>query len=137
MINKEHLDNIKNLALDYSKAAPFKHVVFNKFLNDKIYDDVSKEFNLSKSNTMAYKHFSQDKYALTDIQEMGAQTQKLINFLASKECISYLERVTGINNLKFDPSLHNGGLHETRRNGHLTLHRILILIHIIQNGEEG
>ena len=54
---------------------------------------------------------------------MGAQTQKLINFLASKECISYLERVTGINNLKFDPSLHNGGLHETRRNGHLTLHR--------------
>ena len=48
MINKEHLDNIKNLALDYSKAAPFKHVVFNKFLIDKIYDDVSKEFNLSE-----------------------------------------------------------------------------------------
>ena len=42
MINKEHLDNIKNLALDYSNAAPFKHVVFDKFLNDKIYDDVSK-----------------------------------------------------------------------------------------------
>tara|TARA_A100001015_G_scaffold212192_1_gene237927 strand:- start:1605 stop:2435 length:831 start_codon:yes stop_codon:yes gene_type:complete len=123
MINREHLDNIKTLALNYNNAAPFKHVVFHNFLNDKIYSEVSKEFNLSKSNTMTYKHFSQDKYALTDIKEMGIQTQKLINFLASRECIDYLESVTGIKNLKFDPSLHNGGLHETRRDGHLTLHR--------------
>ena len=114
MINREHLDNIKTLALNYNNAAPFKHVVFHNFLNDKIYNEVSKEFNLSKSNTMTYKHFSQDKYALTDIKEMGIQTQKLINFLASRECIDYLESVTGIKNLKFDPSLHNGGLHETR-----------------------
>ena len=49
---------------------------------------------------MTYKHFSQDKYALTDIKEMGIQTQKLINFLASRECIDYLESVTGIKNLK-------------------------------------
>ena len=35
MINREHLDNIKTLALNYNNAAPFKHVVFHNFLNEK------------------------------------------------------------------------------------------------------
>ena len=123
MINLEHIQNEKKIALNYNNAIPFKHVVMENFLQNNIYHKVVSEFNLTKNKTVAYKHFSQDKYALTDLNQMGTETQRLIHYLGSDLFLKYLSNVTGIKNLKFDFSLHNGGLHETKRNGHLTLHR--------------
>lgn len=123
MIISYHLKNTKLLSQSYNQAKPFKHLVIDNFLIPKVYNQIEKEFLMPKKNAMAYKHFSQNKLALTDISLMGDNTKKLINFFGNSIFLNYLSQITNIKKLIFDKSLHNGGLHETRRGGFLNLHR--------------
>ena len=73
-------------------------------------------------NLNPYYVLNTKKYALNDMNKMGRQTKKLINYLNSKEFILNLERLTGIKNLISDPGLEGGGIHVTKKNGYLKIH---------------
>ena len=123
MINYNNFTNIKNLRNNFQSNQPFKHLVFQDFLSEETYNNVSNEFNLDVRETVNYVHFSQNKYGLTEIDKMGNETKKLINFFGSQKFLDLLADVTGIPDLKFDFELHNGGLHGVKRGGHLNIHR--------------
>ena len=80
MINYNNFTNIKNLRNNFQSNQPFKHLVFQDFLSEETYNNVSNEFNLDVEETVNYVHFSQNKYGLTKIDKMGNETKKLINF---------------------------------------------------------
>eukprot|EP01036_Dinobryon_divergens_P022629 gene22632-30904_t len=52
----------------------------------------------------------------------GPSQNRLINFFKSSIFISFLEILTGIPGLVFDPHYYGGGLHQTLPGGHLSIH---------------
>ena len=123
MLNYTNFSNIKKLRNDFKTSLPYRHLVFDDFLSEDIYKSVFKEFNLNVAETINYIHFSQNKYGLTKIDKMGNETQKLMNFFASKKFLNLLSSITEIENLKFDFDLHNAGLHGVKKGGYLNIHR--------------
>ena len=52
----------------------------------------------------------------------SSQLQRLISFMKAGTFVSFLEQLTGISGLLPDPHNDGGGLHVTRRGGHLKVH---------------
>ena len=93
----------------------FSHIHFENFLNETVCEEIDKEINKSLDNLNPYFVSNTKKYALNDKNKMGQKTKKLIDFLNSKEFISNLEKLTGIQNLISDPGLEGGGIHVTKK----------------------
>jgi len=53
---------------------------------------------------------------------VGPETSRLVNFLNSGPFLSYMENLTGIDNLIADPSYFGGGLHWIENGGFLEVH---------------
>ncbi len=123
MINYTNFNNINKLQNEFQTSLPVRHLVFDNFLSDGVFKNVLNEFNLDIQETVNYIHFSQNKYGLTKIDKMGNETKKMIYFFSSQKFLNLLSNITGIQNLKFDLDLHNGGLHGTKRGGYLNIHR--------------
>lgn len=100
----------------------FSHIHFEKFLKEEICKQIDSEIDECLDNLNPYYVLNTKKYALNDMNKMGRQTKKLINYLNSKEFILNLERLTGIKNLISDPGLEGGGIHVTKKNGYLKIH---------------
>lgn len=109
------------LATRYQTALPFPHIVIDNFVDKDILRKVVSEFP-----TLRDPHFddafSQLKTDYTHEQIRSAYIHDLLNVLNSAAFLNFLERMTGIKGLISDPRFVGGGLHETRRGGHLSIH---------------
>lgn len=123
MINKKISEKINSLRSDYQNNKPFSHLIVDDFLNEDEYLKAYSDFNLDRKETIDYVHASQCKRGLTDFNSMGPNIQELIRELSSKKFLEVLEKITGLKNLKFDDSLHGGGLHEVKEGGYLNIHK--------------
>lgn len=109
------------LAQSYQSALPFPHAVIENFLAPDILARVQKEFPAAEAG-----RFSNQQSRL----KTGYQLEKitspfinsLINALNSAAFLVFLQKMSGIEGLIPDPYQIGGGLHETRRGGHLSIH---------------
>lgn len=111
----------KALHDSYVSAQPFPHVALDNFIDRAVLDRVNAEFPQPVTGRFA-DAYSKAKtgYILGMIR--SAFIQDLMNALNSAPFLDFLEQMTGIRGLVGDSRFVGGGLHETRRGGHLSIH---------------
>jgi hypothetical protein len=111
----------KELHAAYASARPFPHGVYDNFLPIEVLDRVVAEFPPNERGRFDDAHSKlKTGYQLEKIQ--SAYINSLINALNSHAFLDFLCELTGIPGLIGDPYQLGGGLHETRRGGHLSIH---------------
>ncbi|MEE4212888.1 MAG: 2OG-Fe(II) oxygenase, partial [Parvularcula sp.] len=109
------------LHTEYVTNKPFPHIVIDDFLPKELLRRMLEDFPKREKG-----RFDDDHSRL----KTGYQMEKIksplitnmIDALNSSPFLDFLERMTGINGLLTDPHQAGGGLHETARGGHLSIH---------------
>jgi len=109
----------------YSSNAPYPHIVIDDFFDSQTLSGVLSEVN-AVDRSRRYAKFvdrktDHNKFAFFP-ETVGPDTSRLVNFLNSGPFLSYMEKLTGIDNLIADPSYFGGGLHLIENGGFLEVH---------------
>ena len=114
--------NYSDLRSFFFKNTVFPHIRLQNFLENKICEKINNEIENKLNDLQPYFSYSVKKYALNDINKMGYNTKKLIEYLNSNSFLNKLEDLTGIKNLIADPRLEGAGIHIIKRGGYLKIH---------------
>jgi hypothetical protein len=107
----------------YDAADPFPHIVVDDVLQPAAFKAAMSEFpGLEDPFWKGYLHVNEAKYSNTDADSWSPALREAAKALTSPEFVAYLEELTGIRGLLPDWSMDGGGLHQTRRGGHLNIH---------------
>ena len=121
----------KYIKTQYATAYPFPHTVIDNFMNEQFlnravnqleyvdwgYDDGDGD---DLDSHQVKKLYSPHKVGMENT--MPEHVTNLLNFLNSKEVLTYLEELTGIPDLIADPGLYGGGVHRILSGGKLSVH---------------
>ncbi len=111
------------LASAYLAAAPFEHVVLDDVLTTEVAELAAKEHEAVPDYAWhAYVHLNERKFANGDQDHWGPTLRGVAEVLNGERFIGFLERLTGIEGLRPDPSLDGSGLHRSLRGGFLNVH---------------
>ncbi len=118
-------------AREYQSADPFPHIVLDDFLPRGVVDEVIADFpdirqqdsQVSNELRMEDGSYAQrEKRWLSLPMGVKPVIRRLYWEFNSADFLAFLSVLTGIDGLIPDPHLFGGGLHETRRGGHLNVH---------------
>ncbi len=155
MIN---LELSKKLKTQYSSGYPFPHIIIDDFLPETVIEKSLKELNEyaywghdpSNLKVQIKKYFTPwCDNNIKDIENHAPVTKLILEYLNSKEVLTFLEELTGIPNLIADDNWVGGGIHKIESGGKLSIHsnysvhptnglyrRINLLIYLNQDWEE-
>lgn len=111
----------KQLAERYQSAQPFPHIAIDDFVPKSVLHEVLAEFPSSDGHEFFDRDQERFKYQYHP-QECGPRVRNLLAELNSQAFLAFLSSMTGIKGLIADPYYLGGGLHETKRGGHLGVH---------------
>lgn len=127
----------------FQSARPFPHLYIDSFLNPEFVTAVNAEFastnfgalceagyhlaSNGKQKKVHCFHKKRDeneskKSAVLDESVMGPNTRLIFSLLKSSAFVSFLEQLTGIDNIISDPHYRGSGLHQTEPGGFLRVH---------------
>ena len=106
----------------YRQAEPFPHIMFETFLDSAVLGRVIEEFPSNKDKAFFDRDQERFKYQFRPQEVASGVVRNLFAELNSEAFIAFLEELTGIDGLIADPHFEGGGLHETKRGGHLGVH---------------
>ncbi len=107
----------------YIGAEEFPHIVIENFYDEKALENALAVFpKISDEGWIHYKHVNEKKGGLNKREMIPAELLAIIDELNSQKFINWLEKLTGIKNLKPDPNLEGGGIHQIEKGGFLNIH---------------
>ena len=112
----------QSLADQYQHAEPFPHIVLEDFLDQAILKRVLADFPSSENKFFFDRDQERLKFQYQPHEVQSALVRNLFAELNSQAFLGFLEQMTGIDGLIPDPYFEGGGLHETKRGGHLGVH---------------
>jgi len=111
----------RDLHKQFVNAHPFQNIVIDDFLPESILRRVLVEFPSREPGRFANPQSNlKTGYQLEKIQSVFISN--LLYALNSAQFLTFMEFVSGIEGLIPDPYYTGGGLHETARGGHLSIH---------------
>ena len=112
MISEENLKSATAHAQKFSEQKPFKFVVINNFIDDSICNSLVKDFPAPIDADMVNEYgLPSKKHTVTDISSLALTFQKLDQYIQTDEFLSFMETLTGIPGLLYDPTYFGGGTH--------------------------
>jgi hypothetical protein len=137
------------LAETYCSAAPFPHIVLDDFVNSVVLKRLLDEWPHCDSKSFFNRSQERLKFQWERSEVRSPYIRAFLAEMNSPGVIRFLEEMTGICKLIPDPYFSGGGLHETKRGGHLGVHadfnihtglnlvrRINLLIYLNDDWEE-
>ena len=116
-------DDLDRSAEAYRAARPFPHIVLDDVLHPEAFAAAVRDFpGINDEFWKGYLHVNETKYCNVHPDTWAASLQAVAQEFCSPEFVGYLERLTGIENLIPDYTMDGGGLHMTKRGGHLNIH---------------
>lgn len=127
----------------FQNARPFPHLYIDEFLNNELVTAVNAEFASTNFGALCKAgyhvasrgnqkkihcfHKKQDenesrKSAVLDESVMGPNTRLIFSLFKSSSFITFLEKLTGIDDIIPDPHYRGSGLHQTEPGGFLRVH---------------
>ena len=107
----------------YTAAAPFPHIILDDLLEPGTLARAQREFpNVEGPSWTNYLHVNERKFGNPDPETWGPTLKAIASELMSPSFVAFLERLTGIDNLRADPEFDGGGLHVTEPGGFLNVH---------------
>lgn len=113
------IENIKNMKMN---SEPFNHIVIDDFLDQDCAEEIYKSFPTDFDNWYKYWNPIEVKYTNNNLETFDKSIQEYFKKMESDECISIFSKLSEINNLESDPTLHGSGLHAHPNKGRLGLH---------------
>lgn len=108
---------------DYRTGVPFPHIVLDDVLRRPAFDAAVADFpGIDDEFWRGYVHVNETKFSNTQTDTWASSLQDVAHEFCSPEFVSYLEKLTGIDHLIPDYTMDGGGLHMTKRGGHLNIH---------------
>lgn len=108
---------------DYRAGTPFPHIVLDDVLHRPAFDTAVADFpGIEDEFWKGYVHVNETKFSNTQTDTWASSLQAVASEFCSPEFVSYLEKLTGIDDLIPDYTMDGGGLHMTKRGGHLNIH---------------
>lgn len=108
---------------EYLSASPFPHIIFDDFLDSEFCKKGADAFpGVQDDGWIHYIHYNEKKHGLNKQELIPGEIQNLIAYFNSDEFVQELSKLTGIENLKADPDLEGGGLHQSEKGGFLNVH---------------
>src|SRR6185295_15354638 len=98
------------LAREYGAAAPFPNIVVDDFLNPAVTAALYREFD--QVDWMSYRHYNENKQG-GNVANLPPLVHAALAELNSPAFLSFLTRLTGIENLIADHDLGSGGIHQS------------------------
>jgi hypothetical protein len=118
-------------AKEYAAADPFPHLVIDDVLRPEAFAAATAGFPaLDDEFWKGYLHVNETKYCNVQADTWADSLRDVARELTSPEFVAYLEELTGIDGLIADWSMDGGGLHQTRRGGHLNIHADFTTHHV-------
>lgn len=105
----------------YQNAEPFPHIALDDFLPTDLLRGLVDEFPSSEGLDYFDREQERLKFQYHP-QDCGPKVRNLLAELNSQAFLTFLSAMTGIKGLISDPYYLGGGLHETKRGGHLGVH---------------
>ena len=107
----------------YQTATPFPHIVLDDVLRPEAFAAVVRDFpGIDDEFWKGYLHVNETKYCNVFPDTWAPSLQAVAQEFCSPAFVAYLEQLTGIANLIPDYTMDGGGLHMTKRGGHLNIH---------------
>jgi Rps23 Pro-64 3,4-dihydroxylase Tpa1-like proline 4-hydroxylase len=112
----------ESLSDKYRNAVPFPHIVIDDFLDASLLRAVLAEFPSSQDKAFFDRDQERLKFQYQPHEARSGLVRNLFAELNSRAFLEFLQELTGIQGLISDPYYEGGGLHETKRGGHLGIH---------------
>lgn len=110
------------LASQYQTAQPFPHIVIDCLLDPKILREALVDFPGTEGKEFFDRDQERLKFQFGPQEVRAGLLRNLLVEFNNKAFLAFLEKMTGIEGLIADHHFEGGGLHETRNNGHLSIH---------------
>ena len=120
------IDSIDTLAERYQSNQPFPHIVLNNVFKKQVLKNLEDSF---PKQDQTWKHFNggnhkelrKSSYEGIRLYELE-HARDLCTYLNGDEFCSWLEKLTGIENIIANKKFLGGGLHEIGTGGYLGIH---------------
>lgn len=132
MINQEVLNNISVFKDRFNNSLPYRHVVIEDFLDQKIASILSDQIPSLKDDRWVAgvreyvggekNIFESSRYAINDPNDLSNDFVSLFKCVNSKSFCKFLSSMTGIDNVMPDMSWHLSGLRLMTDGGHQLIH---------------
>lgn len=124
LIDKERLDKLSTEFSDkFKNADPYPYIAIDNFFDPEKLDVVLKAFPGPKDMEFyRYDNPLEKKLAMDQVSKLPDPIKNLLSEMNLPIFLSFLENLTGINNLIPDPYYRGGGIHQSERNGKLDIH---------------
>ncbi len=112
----------RSLAAKYQSAEPFPHIIIDDFLDKDLLRKVIADFPSSDNKRYFDRDQERLKFQFQPHEISSGLVRNIFAELNSQAFLGFLEELTGLQGLLPDPYFEGGGLHETKRGGHLGVH---------------
>ena len=107
----------------YQNANPYPHIYFDNFLEEWAANKAMNSFpGVKDEGWIHYLHVNEKKHGLNKMDMIPPFIKEVIQELNKASFVAELSKLTGIPDLKPDPTLEGGGLHQSQRGGFLNIH---------------
>jgi hypothetical protein len=108
LINKADLYRRK-----FDAAKPFHHMLITPFFDSAVAEAMLQEFPVPLESEMRNEFGGKNrKFACHDVRSIGPTYRLVDDYISSPEFAKVMERITGIENLLYDPEYHGAGTHD-------------------------
>lgn len=117
------LEDAGRWAESFAAASPFPHVVIDGFLADEFCREIGSQFpDFDEAAAINENGLVGAKATQEQVRVLGPAFLCMDDLLQSPEFLSLVERITGIEGLRYDPWYFGGGTHENRQGQDLDPH---------------
>jgi hypothetical protein len=114
---------LPELAAQFQRREPFRHVVIDDFLDRAAAERLLAEFPAFDPKYAMNENGEVGQKAVVErIRAVGPSYAALDDLIQTREFLALLSRITGIDDLRYDPDYFGGGTHENREGQDLDAH---------------
>jgi len=122
-INSDLLETADKLALSFDQAKPFRHVVLDNFLNQDFCAAICDQFPVFQdAHAMNENKQVGLKATREKVRTLGGAFRNMDDLMRQPEFLNLVGKITGIEDLHYDPYYFGGGTHENREGQDLDPH---------------
>ena len=123
MISDATRARLPELAEQFQRRDPFRHVVIDDFLDRAVAERLLVEFPAFDAKFALNENGEVGQKAVVErIRGIGPTYAALDDLIQTREFLTLLSRITGIDDLEYDPHYFGGGTHENREGQDLDAH---------------
>ena len=114
---------LPELSVQFRNNRPFPHIQLDEFLQEETAQAVLEKFpDADDAQWTQYKHYNEKKLGESKRDKFPPLIGQLVDELNSDEFVKWLSTLIEIPELRADPSLEGGGMHQTESGGFLNIH---------------